>query len=165
MKEYLEKTHRFNKRGGQDVANNDIFKVPIEEDLLLQSSLIREELAETIFAYQNKDKEGILDGLVDLTYVVFGMVNRFGLKESFIKAFDRVHESNMGKFCNTIDEAEKTSNYYKTKGIETTITFLEDEDVYVVKRKLDGKILKSINWKEAKLGDLIKDRKEVNKDE
>ena len=41
--------------------------------------------------------------------------------ENFKTALDRVHESNMSKFCNDIKTAERTREFYAKQGIDTYI--------------------------------------------
>lgn len=71
----------------------------------------------------------------------------------FQKAFDRVHESNMTKFCKTEREAIDTCQIYK---IRNTSTYYDKvNDLFVVKRSSDSKVLKSINYKPVVLFDLF----------
>lgn len=73
--------------------------------------------------------------------------------ENFQTALDRVHESNMSKFCPDIKTAEKTQEFYKKQGIDT---YIEPRDkMTVVYRKEDGKVLKSVNFWPPYLLDLV----------
>lgn len=71
----------------------------------------------------------------------------------FEQGFDRVHESNMTKFCKTEAEAIITCSKYELKGIHSY--FDRVKDFYVVKRSSDGKILKSVNYQPVNLSDLV----------
>lgn len=62
---------------------------------LFRSHLMVEELSETLDAIADGDRERILDGLADLTYVVLGTAVAFNLP--LPAAFEAVHGSNMTK--------------------------------------------------------------------
>jgi len=64
-------------------------------DLELHGRLLTEELAETIAAMRERDAVEILDGLVDLAYVVLGVALDCGF--DLDAAFEEVHRSNMSK--------------------------------------------------------------------
>lgn len=69
------------------------------------------------------------------------------------KTFDIIHKNNMSKICKTEREACETVLKYKNLGIETMVH--ENAGYYVVVRTDDGKIMKSINWKEPDLSSVI----------
>lgn len=85
---------------------------------------------------------------------VYFLASMFGFSiENFKTALDRVHESNMSKFCNDIKTAEKTQEFYKKQGIDT---YIEPRNkMTVVYRKEDGKVLKSIEYHPVYLEDLF----------
>ena len=73
------------------------------------------------------------------------------------KEFDKVEKSNFSKYCKTFEEAQETVNAYANgthpnklgEIIETYIVSTKyTEYPFVVKRK-DGKVLKSINFKDV----------------
>lgn len=73
--------------------------------------------------------------------------------EKFKTALDRVHESNMSKFCHDIKTAERTQEFYKKQGIDT---YIEPRNkMTVVYRKGDGKVLKSVDFWPPHLEDLV----------
>lgn len=73
--------------------------------------------------------------------------------ENFKTALDRVHESNMSKFCYDTKTAERTQEFYKKQGIDT---YIEPRDKKtVVYRKEDGKVLKSVEYHPVYLEDLV----------
>lgn len=85
---------------------------------------------------------------VDLIGYLFGFT-----QDQMDEAFKRVHENNMSKFCKSFSEALLTVDNYTTQGIET---FHEQVgDFYVIYRKSDKKIMKSISWTPVCLKDLI----------
>lgn len=90
----------------------------------------------------------------EITEAVLFFVYRKGYRLSdFLKALDRVHESNMSKFCNTEKEAIDSVADYKEKGIETN--YIKNGDKWVIKRSSDNKTLKSKYYSPVKLDDLI----------
>lgn len=71
------------------------------------------------------------------------------LGSGFLSAVDEVFKSNMSKACVTEEEAQQTVAKYKAEGVDTYVK--KYNDYFVVKRKNDGKVLKSINFKEPDL--------------
>ena len=94
----------------------------------------------------------MLDALADILYVVYGFAWTYKFDEVLLEAFNRVHESNMSKFPHTTDEVVATVDNYSLQGIETDAKKVGDR--YVVFRKADGKVLKSIDYKPVSLEDL-----------
>mgnify|MGYP000542157430 CR=1 FL=1 len=56
---------------------------------------LAEELNETTLAFESKDPEEIVDGLIDLCVVAIGTLDAFGVDA--YKAWDQVHNANMAK--------------------------------------------------------------------
>lgn len=67
----------------------------------------------------------------------------------FLSAITEVFNSNMSKACTTKEEAQQTVEKYKSEGVDTYVK--KYNTYFVVKRKGDGKVLKSINFKEPDL--------------
>lgn len=86
--------------------------------------------------------------------ICYDLAYRFGFTlENFKTALDRVHESNMSKFCLDTKTAERTQEFYKKQGIDT---YIEPRNkMTVVYRKEDGKVLKSIEYFPVYLEDLV----------
>lgn len=85
---------------------------------------------------------------------VFELASCFGFTlENFKTALNRVHESNMSKFCNDIKTAERTREFYAKQGIDTYIE--PKEKKFVVYRQGDGKVLKSVEYYPVYLEDLV----------
>lgn len=115
------------------------------------------------------DRTVIESGLTGIIYEVISFANNsgFNLKD----AFDEVHRSNMSKFCSSYKEAIDSidmrleeghtmsdSNNIKesSKGLEQISNYTdaiveECNGIYVIKRKLDGKGLKGLNFFEPDL--------------
>jgi len=151
---YLNKVAEFHKT----------FKAPIldrpqlieRERAALRIRLIQEELDELKEAVENDDLIEVADALADLQYVLSGAVLEFGMKKVFDEMFKEVHRSNMSKVCKNYDEAIATQAYYLTnRAIESTHEELENKG-YLVFRKSDMKVLKSINYSPADLSSILK---------
>lgn len=86
--------------------------------------------------------------------IVYALAYAFGFSlYNFKTALDRVHESNMSKFCYDIKTAEKTRDFYSKQGIDTYIE--PKEKKFVVYRSGDGKVLKSVEYHPVYLEDLV----------
>jgi predicted HAD superfamily Cof-like phosphohydrolase len=71
--------------------------IPGHERMVLRDKLMREELMELINAMNRSDIVGIVDGLCDLLYVVYGTAHEYGLGPLLKEAITEVHRSNMSK--------------------------------------------------------------------
>ena len=181
MNEHLKNVEEFHKTFNAPVSKSQGF--PSKERELLRLSLILEELCELaesggeLIALEfsnmlnkasNKIQQriideqistepnivGALDALGDIDYVLNGTVLEFGLQEVFDIACKEIHRSNMTKACSTIDEAERTIDYRKTEHNEACY-YLENNGKYIVYRKGDHKIMKSIDYESANLKQFI----------
>lgn len=96
----------------------------------------------------------ITESVDDINDAVIVLAKCFGFTlENFLTALDRVHLSNMSKFCIDTKTADKTRDFYLSQGIET---ILEPRNkVTVVYRKEDRKVLKSVEYHPVVLDDLI----------
>ena len=128
--------------------------IPSEDRCKLRVSLIEEELNELKEALINKDIVEAADALADIQYVLSGAILELGLGHIFKDLFDEVQRSNMSKTCATIDEALATQEFYLShKGVESYIE--EKDDYFLVYRKEDGKVLKSVNYSPADLKSIV----------
>ncbi len=124
--------------------------IPSAERCQLRVSLIAEELKELEEGIRNQDIVEIADALCDIQYVLAGAVLEFGLGEKFVELFNEVQRSNMSKACKTLEEAQATVDFYLQKdGTEAFIA--PDGEQFLVYRKSDNKILKSVNYSPANL--------------
>lgn len=94
----------------------------------LRYELMAEENTEYFSATINRNPTEILDGCVDMMYILLGTINQHGFQNEFAEAFSRVHLNNMSKF-----------------GPDGK-----------VKRNEQGKILKPEGFEPVDLSDLIK---------
>jgi hypothetical protein len=63
--------------------------------LKFRLSMCQEELGETLDAFENKDPEEIVDGLIDMCVFAIGTLDVFGVDAN--KAWDAIYEANMSK--------------------------------------------------------------------
>ena len=92
---------------------------------IFRRNFMLEELGEYITAWENNDKERMLDALTDLLYVVFGTAHLHGF--NIDEAWRRVHEANMRKErAKTKEESTRKSAYDIIKPAGWTPPNLED---------------------------------------
>ena len=128
--------------------------IPSEERCNLRINLIEEELKELKEAIANNDLIEVIDAFCDIQYVLSGAILEFGVGAKFKAFFDEVQRSNMSKVCHSLEEAEKTQDYYKrNKATESHI--VKKGDHFLVYRNSDGKVLKSINYSPADLRKIL----------
>jgi len=124
--------------------------IPSKERCELRINLIEEELRELKEAIANDDLVEAADALCDIQYVLSGAILEFGMGSRFQSMFDEVHRSNMSKTCKTLEEAKNTQAYYKTQK-HTDSEINERNGQFLVYRKGDGKVLKSVKYSPAVL--------------
>jgi predicted HAD superfamily Cof-like phosphohydrolase len=129
-------------------------QIPSKQRCELRVSLLQEELNELKEAIENNDLVEIADALTDLQYVLSGAVLEFGLGEKFVDLFNEVQRSNMSKACNSELEAQATIEHYKQKD-GTEGYYKENNGKWLVYRKEDDKVLKSVNYSPAELSKII----------
>lgn len=128
--------------------------IPSPQRCELRVSLIQEELNELKEAIAGNNIVEVADALCDLQYVLSGAILEFGLGEKFNALFNEVHRSNMSKACKSQEEAEKTIAHYNTTA-NTECYYKQVDDLYLVYRTSDNKTLKSVNYEEARLQQLL----------
>lgn len=131
-------------------------QIPSKERCDLRVLLLQEELDELKQAIADNDITEIADALCDLQYVLSGAVLEFGLGNKFVELFNEVQRSNMSKACSTQDEADKTVEFYRTKG-EEAYSETSGEKINVHRRS-DHKVLKSVNYSPADLKSILKNK-------
>ena len=116
-KDTIELVKQFNKSFG--VVTNKQPEVLSEEDWTLKASLMTEELSEYIEACKQGDIVEIADAIVDMQYILSGIIIAHGLQDVFGNLFQEVHDSNMSKLENgkvlRRDDGKvlKGKNYFK----------------------------------------------------
>jgi predicted HAD superfamily Cof-like phosphohydrolase len=117
IKSTIELVKQFNKSFG--VKANKQPEVLQEEDWTLKAKLMTEELSEYIEACKNNNLVEISDAIVDMQYILSGIIIAHGLENVFENLFQEVHESNMSKLENgkalRRDDGKvlKGKNYFK----------------------------------------------------
>jgi predicted HAD superfamily Cof-like phosphohydrolase len=128
--------------------------IPSKARCELRISLLQEELNELKAAIEDNDLIEAADAFCDLQYVLSGAILEFGLGEKFAELFAEVQRSNMSKACETEEQVTKTIEHYKrVKGEEST--FKASDGKYIVYRKSDGKVFKSIDYSPADLDKIL----------
>ncbi len=146
-----------------DVADfHKTFKLPINSDpeipsadrCRLRINLIEEEVNELKDAIKAGDLVEVADAFADIQYVLAGAILEFGMGNKFNEIFKEVQRSNMSKVCKSLEEAEATQKHYVDT--KDTASYIEKSgDDYLVYRTEDGKVLKSVNYSSADIGQFL----------
>ena len=116
---------------------------------------IQEELDEMKEAIEQDDIVGILDAILDITYVGLGNgALVFGLKDKILPGYAEVQASNMSKICKTEEEAIETVKV-RSEQQGRPCHYEKVGDRYVVYRD-DMKVMKSINYFKPDLNQFFK---------
>lgn len=122
---------------------------------------IKEELQELREALQEENKEEQLNAIVDANVFLHNLTALLGFEESeFTYEAFCVAESNRSKFSYSREEADRTVEAYangthpnklgeKVEAYVNEVLLPGKLTTYVIRRKGDDKILKSINFKDA----------------
>jgi predicted HAD superfamily Cof-like phosphohydrolase len=150
--DYIKKVEEFHKKFNVPVLEKP--QIPSKDRCDLRISLLQEEVEELKDAIENNDLVEIADACGDILVILSGTILEFGLKDVFNDIFENIHESNMSKACNSENEARETLEYYIQKN-GTECYYKENNGNWLVYRKSDDKVLKSINYKPASLEQII----------
>ena len=153
---YIKKVEEFHKTFNAPVLSKP--QIPSKDRCELRVNLLQEELDELKEAIKNNDLVEIADACGDIQVILSGTILEFGLGDKFNDIFDNIHNSNMSKACNSEQEAIDTLNFYKEKD-GTDAYYINDNNKWLVYRKSDNKILKSINYISADLKSIINEYK------
>jgi len=113
----IELVRKFNKSFG--ILINKKPEALSKLDYKLKFDLMMEELSEYMEACENEDIIEIADAVVDMQYILNGIILAHGLQHVFEDMFIEVHESNMSKLENgkvlkrKDGKVLKGKNYYK----------------------------------------------------
>lgn len=91
----LEMVKEFNKAFSIDQEENP--SLTSSEKFQLKYNLLKEELDEYKQACENEDLTEVTDAIVDMMYVLYGIVTQHGLSDLIYDLFEEVHKSNMSK--------------------------------------------------------------------
>ena len=117
VKSTLNLVKQFNKSFSVKANKNP--GVLSEEEWTLKANLMTEELSEYIEACKKGDLVEVSDAIVDMQYILSGIIIAHGLENVFEDLFNEVHDSNMSKLENgkalRRDDGKvlKGKNYFK----------------------------------------------------
>ena len=142
---FVSEVEEFNKTFGK--TNNYEPTIPDEKEWRFVYDFILEELQEYKEACERGDIVEVLDALCDIAYVSIGNGTMLhGLKSKIWPAYQEVQASNLSKACSSEEEAMETVRVRaKEQGEECYFEKLEDGR-YIVYRKRDKKVMKSVNY-------------------
>ena len=148
---FVDEVEQFNNMMGKSWQNRTTPTIDLK-DAQFVIDFIQEELDELKEAVEHNDIVGVLDALLDITYVGLGNgALVFGLKDKMLEGYAEVQASNMSKICNTVAEAEETVKLRSEQQGEPC-HYEESNGKYVVYRTSDNKVMKSINYFKPNLG-------------
>lgn len=149
---YLEQVKEFMNYAGQDISEEiSIDNKNINE---LRSNLIHEEWHELEDALHYGNKEGVLDALCDLQYVLSGAILALGFEKIFNEAFAEVQASNMSKFPEVPGTQEEQENIVPLDKEVPTRREIRNKR-FVFKRLSDNKVMKPNTFFEPNLKQFI----------
>ena len=141
---FVSEVETFNATMGK--PNTYTPNIPERKEWEFVYNFILEELEEYKHACETGDIVEVLDALCDITYVSLGNgAMLHGLKDKFMDAYAEVQASNMSKACKTEQEAKQTAES-EAKRIGEETYYEQVGEYWVVYRKSDKKVLKSINY-------------------
>lgn len=94
----IEMVKVFNKTFGVPTSKNP--SLLSEDDYSLKYDLMKEELSEYLNACRSNDLVEVCDAVVDMMYILNGIIVSHGLHDIFTDLFSEVHNSNMSKLEN-----------------------------------------------------------------
>jgi hypothetical protein len=128
-----------------DAAEN--FKNVDYDSINNQISFVFEELCETITAFESGDTVGLVDGCIDTTITILGLVQKLeAAGYNMAESFKRINENNMSKYI------PKGKPLVYPKGL--TAYYNKKYNVYVLKDE-SGKIMKPTGFKSVDLSDCV----------
>lgn len=159
MEKQIKQVEEFMTLFGQEVKAK--VEMPSSKIAALRVSLLEEEVKELAEAVEQGDLVAVLDAFTDIRYVLEGAILAFGMQGIAQEAFEAVHASNMQKACDTIESARLTQESYTKIGVPTYIeqspikSQITGENLWLIKREADKKVLKSIHWEEQDLKSIV----------
>lgn len=98
--------------------------------------------------------KALVDALGDLVVVINNYL--IALHINGDELAKEIHDSNMSKFCDTMNEVLDTFDKYRMQGVECIANILPYNHGWIITRKSDGKVLKGVRFKEPDLNKFIK---------
>ena len=141
---FVDEVEIFNKTFGK--LNNYKPTIPEKKEWQFVYDFILEELEEYKEACETGNIVEILDALCDIAYVSIGNGTMLhGLKDKIWPAYQEVQASNMSKACTTEEEAMETIAV-RSKEQNEDCHWEKVDDMYIVYRTRDRKVMKSLNY-------------------
>ena len=141
---FVSEVEEFNATFGK--PNNYEPVIPEKKEWQFVYDFILEELEEYREACERGDIVEVLDALCDIAYVSIGNGTMLhGLKDKIWPAYQEVQASNMSKACKTEEEAIHTV-FQRSKEQGEECYYEKVGEYYIVYRKRDKKVMKSINY-------------------
>jgi len=141
---FVSEVEEFNNTMGKGWQNRTTPTID-RKDAEFVINFIQEELDELKEAVENNDIVGVLDAILDITYVGLGNgALVFGLKDKILDGYAEVQASNMSKVCKTEEEAQQTVEV-RSKEQGRPCRYRKIGDNWIVYRD-DMKVMKSINY-------------------
>ena len=142
---FVSEVEVFNETFGK--TNNYEPTIPDEKEWRFVYDFILEELQEYKEACERGDIVEVLDALCDIAYVSIGNGTMLhGLKSKIWPAYQEVQASNLSKACSSKEEAMETVRVRAKEQGEECYFEKVAEGRYIVYRKRDKKVMKSINY-------------------
>ena len=142
---FISEVETFNEVMGKSWQNRTTPTID-KADADFVINFIQEELDELKQAVEENDIVGVLDAILDITYVGLGNgALVFGLKDKIEPGYAEVQASNLSKVCKTEEEALETVRV-RTIGQGERCHFEKVGDYWIVYRTRDMKVMKSINY-------------------
>ena len=141
---FVNEVEQFNATFGK--PNNYEPTIPEKKEWQFVYDFVLEELEEYRQACENGDIVEVLDALCDIAYVSLGNGTMLhGLKDKIWPAYQEVQASNMSKACTTEEEAMETIAV-RSKEQNEDCHWEKVDDMYIVYRTRDRKVMKSLNY-------------------
>ncbi len=142
---FISEVEEFNKVMGKSWQNRTTPTID-PKDAQFVIDFITEELDELKQAVEENDIVGVLDAILDITYVGLGNgALVFGLKDKIEPGYAEVQASNLSKVCKTEEEARLTV-IKRSKEQDEPCHFEKIGEYWIVYRTRDSKVMKSINY-------------------
>lgn len=147
---FVDEVERFNSLMGKEWQNRTTPTIN-KDDAQFVIDFIQEELDELKEAVEQNDIVGILDAILDITYVGLGNGSLvFGLKDKILRGYTEVQSSNLSKICKTVKDAKETVKVRSEQQGEPC-HYVQNDEGYVVYRSSDMKIMKNIFYRKPNL--------------
>ena len=142
---FVSEVEKFNNTFGK--INNYEPTIPDEKEWRFVYDFILEELQEYKEACERGDIVEVLDALCDIAYVSIGNGTMLhGLKSKIWPAYQEVQASNLSKACSSKEEAMETVRVRAEEQGEECYFEKVAEGRYIVYRKRDKKVMKSVKY-------------------